>query len=239
MNEARIQTMLEQAADYGIKATPETVARFKKFAELLVEWNEKINLTAILDDEGIAVKHFLDSLTVLPYIKATDRVIDIGTGGGFPGIPLAIANPDLKITLLDSLDKRIRVLHEIVDELGLKKVRAEHGRAEEYGVKADWREKYDIAVSRAVANLPVLLEYCLPFVREGGYFIAMKGPDAADEIKTAEKAMDLLGGELVEVKTFLLPGTDMERNLLIVKKVKKTPRNYPRKSGKPSKEPIL
>lgn len=210
-----------------------------QFMELLKEWNEKMNLTAIEDDESIIIKHFVDSLSIIPYIeKENAKVIDIGTGAGFPGIPVKIVKDDLNITLFDSLEKRLKFLNEAIRLLNLKNIETVHGRAEEFGIKSGFREKFDIAVARAVANLPVLLEYCLPFVAKDGTFIAMKG-SSMEEIKASSKALNILGGEIESVNEINLPGTDMKRNIVIIRKLRQTPTNYPRKAGKPSKEPLI
>lgn len=225
--------------EFGYELGDIQTEKLLKYKDLLMEWNEKINLTAIEDDRDIIIKHYIDSLSILPFLQDKDlKFIDIGTGGGFPGIPVKIAYENLKITLLDSLDKRIKFLNEVITQLGLKGITAVHGRAEEFGVKADYREKFDIAVARAVASLPVLLEYCLPFVKVGGIFIAMKG-SSTEEIQNSQKALDILGGKIEEVKEFTLPFSDMKRNVVIVKKLRHIPTKYPRKAGKPSKEPLI
>jgi 16S rRNA (guanine527-N7)-methyltransferase len=231
--------LVDGAREFGVNLESEQIERLFKYKEILKEWNEKMNLTAIEDDKDVIIKHFIDSLSIIPYIKNKNAsLIDVGTGAGFPGIPLKISIDDLNITLLDSLDKRVKFLNEVVTLLNLKHIRAVHGRAEDYGIKAEHREKYDIAVARAVANLPVLLEYCLPFVKTGGIFIAMKGSNV-DEIDTAKKALDVLGGQIAEVFETVLPDTDMKRSIIIIRKLRQTPTKYPRKAGKPSKEPIV
>lgn len=232
--------LLENGAKkYDISLTEEQVKKFSLYAKLLKEWNEKINLTAITDDEGIVIKHFLDSLSLLPSIQGeSPKIIDIGTGAGFPGIPLKIAGEKYKVTLLDSLDKRVKFLNEVCSSLSLKNISAIHGRAEDFGADKKYREQYDIAVARAVAALPVLLEYCLPFVKIGGVFIAMKGPDSKEEVNESKKALDVLGGEIEEVRNIILPSSDNERCIIIIRKCRQTNPNYPRKSGKPTKQPI-
>ncbi len=227
------------AEEFKIELTEEMLDKFSMYARLLVEWNEKMNLTAITDEEGIVIKHFLDSLSLFSVLpESTKKLIDVGTGAGFPGIPLSIANNSFNITLLDSLAKRVNFLNEVCNTLELNNIEAIHGRAEDYGVKKEYREKYDIATARAVAALPVLLEYCLPFVKKGGMFIAMKGPDIKEEIKESKKALDVLGGEIEEVRTFTLPNSGNERCIVMIKKYRHTPSIYPRKSGKPTKLPI-
>ena len=220
----------------NIKLSEEQYEKFYDYMKLLTEWNEKVNLTAITEPEEIISKHFVDSLTILPYIKEGKKVIDIGTGAGFPGIPLKIAKPEIEITLLDSLNKRIMFLEEIISKLNLKEIEAIHSRAEEY-VK-DNRESYDIAVSRAVAELPTLLEYLLPYVKVGGKCICMKGPKAMEEIEKSKKALDVLGGKIEKVENVQING-EMDRNIIIISKIRTTPLKYPRKAGKPAKEPII
>ena len=220
----------------NIKLSEEQYEKFYDYMKLLTEWNEKVNLTAITEPEEIISKHFVDSLTILPYIKEGKKVIDIGTGAGFPGIPLKIAKPEIEITLLDSLNKRIMFLEEIISKLNLKEIEAIHSRAEEY-VK-DNRESYDIAVSRAVAELPTLLEYLLPYVKVGGKCICMKGPKAMEEIEKSKKALDVLGGKIEKVENVQING-EMDRNIIIISKIRTTSLKYPRKAGKPAKEPII
>ena len=226
--------------ELNIKINKESIDELLLFKDMLLEWNKKINLTSITDDEAIFIKHFFDSATCMAtgYIKDGFEVVDIGTGAGFPGLVLKVLNKKINITLLDSLRKRTNYLENIVINLGLKNVEIIHGRAEEYGNKEDYREKYDIALSRAVASINVLLEYCLPYIREGGYFLCQKGPKFKDELKEAEKALKVLGGKINEIKEFILPGSDIKRNIIVIKKIYKTPAKYPRKAGKPSSNPI-
>ena len=225
--------------DNDISITDRQLSDFVKYAELLKKRKEKMNLTAITDDEGIAVKHFADSVSILRYadIKNEASVIDIGTGAGFPGIPLKIMRPDIKLTLLDSLNKRLVFLQEVCSSLGLE-AKLIHDRAEVRSLDPEYREKYDIAVSRAVANLPALCEYCLPYVKTGGTFVSMKGPDGMNEINTAENALKILGGKLLEIKKFELPD-DSTRTIIKMKKVSPTPKKYPRRGQKINKSPIL
>lgn len=238
MNEMT-ELLVKGAAEFGITLEDHQVDQFIKFKELLIEWNQKINLTAIEDDRDVIIKHFIDSLSILPFMKKPSaRIIDVGTGAGFPGIPLKIADAGLEVTLLDSLDKRVKYLREVVDILDLKQIQALHGRAEDFGVHLQHREKYDFAVARAVASMPVLLEYCLPFVKVGGYFIAMKGSNT-EEMNTSEKALKLLGGTIEKASEFTLPFSDIKRSIILVKKVGQTPTKYPRKAGKPTKEPLI
>ena len=224
--------------EFDIKINDEQIKSFEKYMNLLLEWNEKINLTAITQPEEIKLKHFVDSLTVLKYINDDDKVIDIGTGAGFPGIPLKIMNKNTKITLLDSLNKRINFLNIVIEKLDLSNIQAIHGRAEEIARNKLYREKYDVAVSRAVANLSTLTEYMLPFVKIGGKCICMKGANVNEELEKAQNAIKELGGEIEGVDNFYLSDNDNERNIIIIKKVKETKSKYPRKAGTPSKEPL-
>lgn len=250
------EVMLKEGAE-AFSATLDStrLQQLFKYKDLLLEWNQKMNLTAIEEEKDVIVKHFIDSFSILPCLRCGDtprsskgdsskgeesplKLIDIGTGAGFPGIPVKIMNERLEVVLLDSLAKRVGFLDTVIKELGLEKIKAVHGRAEEYGVKQDYREKFDVAVARAVANLPVLLEYCLPFVKTGGIFIAMKG-SSTDEIESSNKALEILGGKIEEKKEFILPHSDIKRNIIIVKKYRQTPTKYPRKAGKPLKEPLI
>lgn len=224
--------------EFDIKINDEQIKSFEKYMNLLLEWNEKINLTAITQPEEIKLKHFVDSLTVLKYINDDDKVIDIGTGAGFPGIPLKIMNENTKITLLDSLNKRINFLNIVIETLNLRNIQAIHGRAEEIARNKLYREKYDVAVSRAVANLSTLTEYMLPFVKIGGKCICMKGANVNEELERAQNAIKELGGEIERVDNFYLSDNDNERNIIVIKKIKETNPKYPRKAGTPSKEPL-
>lgn len=218
----------------------ETAKEFKKYYELLIEWNEKINLTAITDEREAALKHFVDSIRPLDcglFFEGA-KIIDVGTGAGFPGLPLKIFRPDLNVTLMDSLNKRINFLNEVISGLNLSGVETIHSRAEELGRDKNHREKYDICVSRAVANLASLTELCMPFIKKGGYFISLKGPKATDEVNDAKKAIELLGGEFIEIKNYAIDETDLDHNLVIIKKVKDTEKRFPRNAPKPIKDPI-
>jgi 16S rRNA (guanine527-N7)-methyltransferase len=239
MNQEWLERIVSDARTFGLQLDGRQTARLGSFAQMMLAWNEKVNLTAITDDEGIAVRHFVDSLSALPLVAEGAAVVDVGTGAGFPGIPFAVARPDLSVTLLDSLEKRVRFLKAVTESLGLANVQIRHGRAEDFGREAGWRECFDVAVARAVASLPVLMEFCLPFVRVGGLFLAMKGPDIAGEASDSAKALRILGGRIADIRTFVLPGTDMSRNIVVVEKERPTPEAYPRKSGKPSREPLL
>ncbi len=232
------------AAPFGVEVTPELADRLGIYARLLVEWNQKMNLTAITDPVGIAVKHFADSLTAPPLMpKGASSLIDVGTGAGFPGVPLALLRSDCKLTLLDSLNKRLTFLDTVCREVGLDATLI-HARAEEGGRRPDLRERYDVACARAVANLPVLAEYCLPFVKVGGRFIALKGPDADRERTEAARGIGVLGGKVADVTALTLPtepvaGLEpMERRLVRVDKVRPTPATYPRHGSKIAKKPL-
>ncbi len=234
-----VEILKEGSQEYGIELSDVQADKFINYAELLKDWNTRINLTAIEEDKDIIIKHFIDSLTIAPYLtKGGLSIIDVGTGAGFPGIPLKIVIDNLKVTLLDSLDKRIKFLNEVINTTQLKDINAVHGRAEDFGANPEYREKFDISTARAVAALPVLLEYCLPFVKIGGTFIAMKGNNI-EELKDSKKALSILGGEIEEVKEISLPFGEMRRNIITVRKLRQTPTKYPRKAGKPSKEPLL
>ena len=228
--------LIEKANSIGVEISQKQAEQFYTYMELLLEWNEKMNLTAITDPEEVILKHFIDSLTIIPYLKEADTVLDIGTGAGFPGIPLKILEENKKFTLLDSLYKRIIFLQTVITELELKNIQAIHGRAEEFVSKE--RETYDIVTSRAVARLNVLLEYMLPFVKVGGRCICMKSFEIEEELKEAKKAIEILGGEIEKIDEITLPNTDIKRKIVVIKKVKNTPSKYPRKAGTPAKEPI-
>ncbi len=232
--------MISYLKKLGIDIDDIQASRFAKYEEILIEWNKKINLTALTEHEQIVIKHFADSLTPLLYRDfSKSDVIDVGTGAGFPGLPLKIAVPDIKLTLLDSLNKRINFLNAVTAELKLTDVRCIHSRAEDGARNAEMRENFDYAFSRAVAELNVLAEYDLPYVRVGGEMIALKGPAAYDEIKQADKAVKILGGEISDVKEVILPDTDLKHKIVFIGKVKPTPPTYPRKAGKAAKEPIM
>lgn len=212
--------------------------QFYKYMNLLIEWNEKINLTAIIEPNDIILKHFIDSITINNYIKCDEKVIDVGTGAGFPGIPLKISKPEVEVELLDSLNKRINFLDIVIEELKIKNIKATHARVEEFAKNKNNREGYDVAISRAVANLNVLAEYLIPLVKVGGKCICMKGPNI-EEINGSKRAIEILGGKIEKVEEFNLPDTDIKRTIIIIRKIKNTPTKYPRKPGTPSKEPIV
>lgn len=234
--------ILEQGFNsLGIEYNKEIEEKFEQYKEILKEWNQKINITTIEEDEDIYIKHFLDSVILFDKSKINEEktIIDVGTGGGFPGIPLKIINKNYKITLLDSLKKRIDFLSLVISELKLKDINAIHGRAEDFGQNLEYREKFDICVSRAVAPLSVLSEYCLPFVKIGGYFAAYKSQNISEEIENSKNAINKLGGKIKEIREIILPGTEIVRNIVIIDKVEATKKNYPRKAGKPNKDPLI
>lgn len=231
--------MTIKASNINVQLSESNISQFEKYMDILLDWNEKINLTAITKKEEIIDKHFIDSLTINKYVKDKDKIIDIGTGAGFPGIPLKIVKSETEIMLLDSLNKRINFLNEVINNLELKNINTIHGRAEEIARNNMYREKYDVAVSRAVASLPTLLELMVPFVKINGMCICMKGSNIEEELTLSKKAMEELGVVVEKIEQFELPDTDMKRNIIIMKKVKSTPKKYPRKPGTPSKEPIM
>lgn len=224
----------------GIQLTEKQKQQFDKFYELLVEWNKVMNLTGITEYEEVNEKHFVDSVALVKAVSLNEKqnLIDVGTGAGFPGIPLKIVFPHLKVTLLDSLNKRIKFLDTVIEELGLEHIETIHGRAEDFAKQADYREQYDICVSRAVANLATLSEYCLPYVKIGGLFIPYKSGEIEEELSHSEKAIKILGGKLDQVIKFELPGSEIGRSFVKIEKVKSTAKKYPRKAGLPSKEPL-
>lgn len=213
--------------------------KFYIYMKLLLEWNEKINLTAITEKDDIILKHFIDSMTVLKYINENEKIVDVGTGAGFPGVPISILNQNIEITLLDSLNKRILFLEDVVEKLNLKNVNMVHCRAEDFGKNKIYRESYDISISRAVANLATLSEYLLPLVKVGGKCICMKGANIKDELENAKFAIEQFGGKISKVDNLFLPDSDMERNIVIIEKIKDTPKLYPRKAGIPLKNPLV
>ena len=212
--------------------------QFYNYMNLLIEWNKKINLTAITEPNEIILKHFIDSLTISKYISDGTRVVDVGTGAGFPGIPLKIYRQDIEITLLDSLQKRINFLDEVIRELNLEKIETIHSRVEDFGKDKKYREKFDIATSRAVANLATLSEYLLPLVKVWGKVISMKGSLIEEELELSKNAIKILGGKVEKVDEFNLPNSDISRNIILINKIKETPNKYPRKAGEPSKKPL-
>ena len=229
--------MNELLSEINIVINENKIDMFYLYMQELLEWNKKINLTAIEDENEIILKHFIDSLTVQKYIKNAQNIIDIGTGAGFPGIPLAIVNEKSNIVLLDSLNKRINFLNNVIQKLELSNVKAIHGRAEDLAKIVQHREKYDIVISRAVAPFNVLLEYMLPFNKVNSYTIAMKGSNI-EEVDISNNALKKLGGKIEKIEKINLPNTDIKRNIIIVRKIEETPKKFPRKAGIPKKEPL-
>ena len=238
MKEEFINKMKENEKYFDFHFSVEQLEQFFAYMNLLIEWNEKMNLTAIVEPNEIILKHFIDSITILKEINNNSKIIDVGTGAGFPGVPLSIMNPTLKITLADSLNKRLIFLQEVVNQLGLKNIEIIHARAEELGKNKKYRENFDAATSRAVANLSTLSEYLIPLVKVGGKIISMKAGGAQEEIEAAKKAIKILGGKIEGIEEFKLPKTEIERTIILIKKEEHTPNKYPRKAGVPSKEPI-
>lgn len=232
------QIMIENLKQINIQLSNVQIEQFYDYMNVLIEWNEFMNLTGITDPKEIIIKHFIDSLTVLEKINKNDSIIDVGTGAGFPGIPIKIAFPDTNVILLDSLNKRIKFLNEVIDKLKLKNIKTIHGRAEDYGKNKEYREKFDIAIARAVAPLNILLEYLMPFVKVKGNCICMKGSNSEEEIKNSNNAINILGGKLIETEEFFIANTDIKRKIIQVSKIKKIENKYPRKAGVPSKEPL-
>ena len=236
-----MKSIFEQEVDnLGLILNKKQKEQFDQYYNLLIEWNKVMNLTAITDYDQVNLKHFTDSLTIVKVIsmEKMENMIDVGTGAGFPGIPIKIMFPHLKVVLLDSLNKRVKFLNTVIEELGLKDISAVHGRAEDIGKNKLYREKFDLCVSRAVANLSTLCEYCLPFVGITGSFVSYKSADSEEEIKNAEGAVKILGGKIDGIEKFTLPETEIGRALVKIVKIKSTPGKYPRKAGLPSKEPI-
>ncbi|SCN26555.1 Ribosomal RNA small subunit methyltransferase G [Clostridium sp. N3C] len=241
-NKLEYYDIMEKAfANHNLSLSHEAYEQFMTYMALIQEWNQKINLTAITEDEDIIKKHFIDSIQCYKFkeFHNFNTIIDIGTGAGFPGIPIKIADRNKKITLLDSLNKRIIFLNEVIAKLGLEDITAVHSRAEDLARKNEHREKYDCVVSRAVANMAVLSEYCLPYAKVGGYFMALKGPAIEEEILNSKKAISTLGGEIEEILPVPIVDTDLKHNIVIVRKVKNTPKEYPRKAGAITKKPIV
>ena len=242
MDKYNCTSFLEDLKEFHIEITKEQEQQFMTYYELLVEWNSFMNLTAITEFDEVMKKHFVDSVSLinaLPDLPEKEyTLIDVGTGAGFPGIPLKIVFPKLKIVLLDSLNKRVSFLNEVIDKLGLTDIKAVHGRAEDFAKQKEYRESFDICVSRAVANLATLSEYCLPFVKTNGNFISYKSEKITEEYENAKEAIKVLGGKYEKQVESMLPSSDIYRNLFVIGKIKNTPGKFPRKAGLPSKEPI-
>lgn len=236
-----MEALLQEAfSAAGFVLSERQTEQFRQYFELLIDWNQRINLTAIEDPVDVVDKHFIDSVLTMKVSGslAGKRLIDVGTGAGFPGVPLKIMAPELSLCLFDSLQKRINFLTELCSSLDLSGVEMVHGRAEEFGRNSDYREQYDLATARAVAKLPVLAELCLPFVKVGGVFIALKGPELEQELNESKKALQEMGGKIMRVENIKLGHDQYERNLVVVEKMKPTPKRYPRKAGTPQKSPI-
>lgn len=235
-----MQPLIDGCSEMGIELSEKQVSQFTKYLELLLEWNQKFNLTAITKPKEVIVQHFLDSISTLKLsqVEGQVRILDMGSGAGFPGIPLKIMRPQLQICLVDSVQKKVGFLNEMIEKLDLDYTAAIHARAEDLAKIEGHREAYDLVISRAVAELRVLAEYCLPFVRRGGYFISHKGPGAAEELDLAKSAINLLGGKWLETVEAKIPYSERTHNLIIIKKEKITPLKYPRSPGKPKKEPL-
>lgn len=234
------QLLIKACEALNLSINEKQVEQFIKYKDLLIEWNKKINLTAITDEKEIILKHFIDCISLMSVYKIEDNmnIIDVGTGAGFPAVPIKIMCPDVNVILLDSLNKRINFLNELIAQLELKKIFCIHSRAEDSGRDKKFREKYDLCVSRAVANLAVLSEYCLPFVLVGGTFISFKSVNIDDELNEAKTAIKKLGAKIDSVKTVNIPYSDIQRSMVIIKKIRQTPSQYPRKAGMVSKQPI-
>ena len=232
------EVMIDYLKILKIKLSDFQLKQFYEYMNILIEWNKVMNLTGITDPKEIITKHFIDSLTILNNINKNNSIIDVGTGAGFPGIPIKIAFPSTKIVLLDSLNKRIKFLNEVISRLQLKDIGTIHGRAEDYGKDKKHREKYDIVIARAVAPLNILLEYLMPFAKVKGKCLCMKGSNATEEILNSKNAIKILGGEIIETEEFYIPSTNIKRKIIQINKIKETNNKYPRKAGTPSKEPL-
>ncbi len=230
----------ERLKDISIQLDDNKRNQFMDFYKLLIEWNQYMNLTAITEYEELVEKHFVDSLSIVKAINLCEKenIIDIGTGAGFPGIPIKIIYPHLKVTLLDSLNKRVKFLNTIIEKLELKNINVIHGRAEDYAKQKEYREKYELCVSRAVANLSTLSEYCIPYISVGGMFISYKSDEIDEELLKSKNAVKILGAKISDVIRFQLPGTDIRRSFIKIEKIKNTPKIYPRRAGIPGKEPL-
>lgn len=222
----------------NLKLEKSQYEKYYIYMKNILEWNTKINVTAVRDEESFIIKHFIDSLMISNYVNSDVKVIDIGTGAGFPGIPLKLFNEKIEITLVDSINKKLNVIRESIKEMNLDKIDIIHSRAEDLAIKEKYRENYDIATTRAVSNLSTILEYMMPFIKVGGYAVCMKGPNYNDELNNAKNAIKILGGKLESIENFNI-NTEYERNVIVIRKIEKTPKRYPRSGNKPLKEPIL
>lgn len=232
------EVFLKESNKNNIKVNDDKLEKLYKYMIGIIEWNDKVNVTAITEENLFIVKHFIDSLLINHYLQGKENIIDIGTGGGFPGIPLKILNHEKKFTLIDSVNKKLNVIRDLSTKIGLENLEIIHTRAEDLANKKEYRETYDVATTRAVSNLSTILEYMLPFIKVGGIAICMKGPNYKEELEEAKKAIEILGGKFEKIETFNLEN-EMERNILIIRKVKNTPNKFPRGQGKPLKEPII
>ena len=221
-----------------LTVSKDSYEKYFKYMKNVLEWNTKINVTAVRDEENFIIKHYIDSLVISKYVEGNPRVIDIGTGAGFPGVPVKLYNEDMDITLIDSINKKLNVIRESIKGLDLKNIEIIHSRAEDLAVKEGYRESFDVATTRAVSNLSTILEYMMPFIKVGGIAVCMKGPNYQEELDSARNAIKVLGGKLEIIENFNI-NTEYERNIIIIKKVLKTPNKYPRSGNKPLKEPIL
>ena len=239
MDKKEFEKIFKEYAKYlNIEINNKQIEKFYQYMNLLLEWNQKINLTAIIDYKDIILKHFVDSLTIEKYIEKNSYLVDIGTGAGFPGIPLKIVREDIKIVLVDSLNKRVQFLNEVIKKLDLQNIEAIHARVEEFGKNKRYRESFDIATSRAVANMSTLSEYMIPLVKVNGKCICMKGKEIEKELEDAKNAIKILGGKVLERKEFQLIDDDINRNIIVIAKEKSTSSKYPRKPGIPAKDPL-
>ena len=231
------EIFVNESKDLNLEINDKQLELFYQYMNGIIDWNDKINVTAITDEKMFIVKHFVDSLAINKFVAQAKSIIDIGTGGGFPGIPLKIMNYDKKVTLIDSVNKKLNVIRDITKDMDLGELEILHSRAEDLASKQEYREAYDIATTRAVSNFSTILEYMLPFIKVGGYAICMKGPNYTEEFEEAKVAIEVLGGKFDSIER-LNVGNELERNIIIIKKVKNTPKKFPRGQGKPLKEPI-
>lgn len=232
------ELFIRESKEIEIKLSEEQIEKFYLYMNLLIEWNKMLNLTAITEPKDIITKHFVDSLTASKHISKNSKIVDCGTGAGFPGIPLGIYRDDVKLVLFDSLNKRVNFLNEVITKLNLNNVKAVHSRAEDLAYEKNFREQYDFAISRAVANMSTLLEYLLPFCKVGGKAICMKGSNIDEEIENSKKTLEILNGKIESIDNFTLPYSEYARNIIIVKKTGNVPQKFPRRQGKPAKEPL-